>query len=146
MFASSPVKAWLRRWRYFVVEARSNLINGRVRVAVDFLAWVRRRRESISAAICDRGATQPKSISDAIRRTRALCGVWQRCSLLTDPCRYAHRSFLASHHKLLLRGLLLFMRCLLGPFSRLRRSNPYLPAHCPHRSALKEAAPCPLRI
>ena len=114
MFASSPVKAWLRRWRYFVVEARSNLINGRVRVAVDFLAWVRRRRESISAAICDRGATQPKSISDAIRRTRALCGVWQRCSLLTDPCRYAHRSFLASHHKLLLRGLLLFMRWLLS--------------------------------
>jgi hypothetical protein len=31
-----------------------------------FLAWVRRRRGSISAAICDRGATQPRILSGHI--------------------------------------------------------------------------------
>src|SRR5439155_15838798 len=41
-----------------------------------FLALVRRRRGSISAAICDRGATQPKAKSGATRRAKALLGVW----------------------------------------------------------------------
>ena len=71
------------------------------------------RGGSISAAICDRGATRPKSKSGAIRRTRAFRGVWRRCSLLTDPYGYGRHSRLASHHQLLLRGLLLFMRWLL---------------------------------
>src|ERR1700732_1529242 len=67
--------------------------------------------------ICDRGATQPKTKSDATHRARALRGVWRRCPLLTDPCGYARHSRLASHHKLLLRGPLLFMRCLLVSLS-----------------------------
>jgi len=78
-------------------------------VAVDFSALVRRRRGSISAAIYDRGATKPKPKSGAHPRAKALPGVWRRCSFLTDPCGYARRSRLASHHELLLRGLLLFM-------------------------------------
>src|SRR4029077_9035963 len=57
---------------------------------------------------------QPKAKSGVTRRAKALRRVWRRCSLLTDPCGYARRSRLASHHELLLRGLLLFMRRLLG--------------------------------
>jgi hypothetical protein len=81
------------------------------------LALVRRRRgsKSVPPSRDDRGATQPKSKSDAIRRTRALRDVWPRCSLLIPQLRdgYARHSRLASHHELLWRGLLLFRRSLL---------------------------------
>ena len=78
-----------------------------------FLALVRRDKEAYPPRSATEKQRNPKAKSGTTRRARALRGVWRCCSFLTDPCGYARRSRLASHHELLLRGLLLFMRWLL---------------------------------
>jgi hypothetical protein len=99
---------------WFFLRSRSRLINRRGRVAVDFGLGKATTRKHIRSDLRPRSNAIQGKKRRLTRRAKALRRVWRRCSLLTDPCGYARRSRLASHHELLLRGLLLFMRRLLG--------------------------------
>jgi hypothetical protein len=90
------------------------------------LSWLMTRSGSDPHAPCRQTRSDVGS-SDAIRRARALRGVWRRCSLLISQSRdgYAHHrvdsaslttSALASHRKARVLLFLLFMRWLLVRF------------------------------
>src|SRR5437773_8562972 len=59
------------------------------------MGWGEARRGSISAAICDRGATKPPGHFRRNPSGRSSFGLPRRCSFLTDPEGYARRSRLA---------------------------------------------------